>query len=83
MLAGIDCLVSRCDYTGEDGFEIWMAADDARVVAQRLLDEPEVVPPGLGARDLLRLEAGLCFVPRRILSTISAVCRNMSSKFAP
>jgi aminomethyltransferase len=60
MLAGVDCLVSRSGYTGEDGFEISMAADDARVVAQRLVDEPEVAPAGLGARDSLRLEAGLC-----------------------
>ncbi len=60
LLAGIDCLVSRSGYTGEDGFEISVPADDARVVAQRLLDEPEVAPAGLGARDSLRLEAGLC-----------------------
>ncbi len=59
-LAGADCLVSRSGYTGEDGFEISLPAVDARVVAQRILDEPEVVPAGLGARDSLRLEAGLC-----------------------
>jgi aminomethyltransferase len=60
MLAGVDCLVSRSGYTGEDGFEISMASDHAKVVAQRLVDEPEVMPAGLGARDSLRLEAGLC-----------------------
>ena len=59
-LAGIPCLVSRSGYTGEDGFEISVPADAAQVVAQRIADEPEVVPAGLGARDLLRLEAGLC-----------------------
>jgi aminomethyltransferase len=59
-LGGIACLVSRSGYTGEDGFEISVPADQARVVAQRILDEPEVVPAGLGARDSLRLEAGLC-----------------------
>ncbi len=59
-LVGVPCLVSRSGYTGEDGFEISLPAGDAQVVAQRILDEPEVVPAGLGARDSLRLEAGLC-----------------------
>ena len=59
-LAGSPCLVSRSGYTGEDGFEISVPADNVLAVAQRLLDEPEVVPAGLGARDSLRLEAGLC-----------------------
>ena len=60
MLAGIACLVSRSGYTGEDGFEISIPADSAQVVAQRIMDQPEVAPAGLGARDSLRLEAGLC-----------------------
>jgi aminomethyltransferase len=59
-LAGASCLVSRSGYTGEDGFEISVPADNAVAVAQRILDEPEVIPAGLGARDSLRLEAGLC-----------------------
>ena len=59
-LAGIPCLVSRSGYTGEDGFEISLPADKAQVVAQRILDDADVVPAGLGARDSLRLEAGLC-----------------------
>jgi aminomethyltransferase len=59
-LAGVPCLVSRSGYTGEDGFEISIPPGSAQVVAQRILDEPEVVPAGLGARDSLRLEAGLC-----------------------
>jgi aminomethyltransferase len=59
-LAGIPCLVSRSGYTGEDGFEISLPAEAAREFAQRIIDEPEVVPAGLGARDSLRLEAGLC-----------------------
>lgn len=59
-VAGIDCLVSRSGYTGEDGFEISVAAADAEALADRLLAEQEVVPIGLGARDSLRLEAGLC-----------------------
>jgi aminomethyltransferase len=52
--------VSRSGYTGEDGFEISVPAEEAEAVARRLLDEPEVAPAGLGARDSLRLEAGLC-----------------------
>ena len=59
-LAGIPCLVSRSGYTGEDGFEISVPAEAAREMAQRIIDEPEVAPAGLGARDSLRLEAGLC-----------------------
>jgi aminomethyltransferase len=59
-VAGIPCLISRTGYTGEDGFEIAVAADQAEALADRLLIEPEVAPAGLGARDSLRLEAGLC-----------------------
>ena len=59
-LAGIPCLVARSGYTGEDGFEISLSAESAQALAQRILDEPEVIPAGLGARDSLRLEAGLC-----------------------
>lgn len=57
---GIDCLVSRSGYTGEDGYEISAPAAKAEALARRLLAEPEVAPAGLGARDSLRLEAGLC-----------------------
>ncbi|HEY1934446.1 MAG TPA: glycine cleavage system aminomethyltransferase GcvT [Acetobacteraceae bacterium] len=59
-VAGIGCLVSRSGYTGEDGFELSVPADRAEALADRLLQEPEVAPAGLGARDSLRLEAGLC-----------------------
>jgi len=59
-IAGIPCLISRSGYTGEDGFEISVPADQAESFADRLLQQPEVVPAGLGARDSLRLEAGLC-----------------------
>lgn len=59
-LAGIPCLISRSGYTGEDGFEISVPADRAEALADRLVAEPEVEPAGLGARDSLRLEAGLC-----------------------
>lgn len=59
-IAGVRCRVSRSGYTGEDGFEISTAANQAPMLARRLLAEPEVAPAGLGARDSLRLEAGLC-----------------------
>ena len=59
-LAQADCFVTRSGYTGEDGFEISVPADAAIALAKALLHEPEVKPAGLGARDTLRLEAGLC-----------------------
>ncbi len=59
-VAGIACWVSRSGYTGEDGFEISVPAAQAEALARALLAEPEVAPAGLGARDSLRLEAGLC-----------------------
>jgi aminomethyltransferase len=59
-LGGIECLVSRSGYTGEDGFEISVPNTGAEALAEQLLRQPEVVPVGLGARDSLRLEAGLC-----------------------
>ncbi len=59
-IGGIPCLVSRSGYTGEDGFEISVPADRAEAFADALLAQPEVAPAGLGARDSLRLEAGLC-----------------------
>jgi aminomethyltransferase len=57
---GIDCFVSRSGYTGEDGFEISVPSDQAEALAKALLANSEVLPIGLGARDSLRLEAGLC-----------------------
>jgi len=59
-LAGADCFVTRSGYTGEDGFEISVATAQAEALARALLAQPEVLPAGLGARDTLRLEAGLC-----------------------
>ncbi|KUY92379.1 glycine cleavage system protein T [Burkholderia territorii] len=59
-LAGAVCMVSRSGYTGEDGYEISVPADRAEALARLLLADPAVEPIGLGARDSLRLEAGLC-----------------------
>ena len=59
-IGGISCFVTRSGYTGEDGFEISAPAGNAEELVRLLLDRPEVLPAGLGARDTLRLEAGLC-----------------------
>jgi len=59
-ILGADCEVSRSGYTGEDGFEIGLAADRAEALARALCEDSSVMPIGLGARDSLRLEAGLC-----------------------
>jgi aminomethyltransferase len=59
-IGGRQCLVTRSGYTGEDGFEISLPAGEAEGFARRLIAQPEVSPIGLGARDSLRLEAGLC-----------------------
>ncbi|MGE8319311.1 MAG: glycine cleavage system aminomethyltransferase GcvT [Comamonas sp.] len=57
---GISCFITRSGYTGEDGFEISVPGNQAEALARKLLAQPEVKPIGLGARDSLRLEAGLC-----------------------
>ncbi len=72
-LAGINCHVSRSGYTGEDGFEISVHASKVAALTERLLAEPEVKPIGLGARDSLRLEAGLCLYGHDIDETTSPV----------
>ncbi|MEO7246333.1 MAG: glycine cleavage system aminomethyltransferase GcvT [Rubrivivax sp.] len=72
-LAGASCYVTRSGYTGEDGFEISVPATHAEALAQALLDQPEVAPAGLGARDSLRLEAGLCLYGHDIGPTTSPV----------
>jgi aminomethyltransferase len=59
-ILGMDCIVSRSGYTGEDGFEISVPTSGAEFLARKLLENPKVAPIGLGARDSLRLEAGLC-----------------------
>ncbi len=60
IVAGIPCFLTRSGYTGEDGFEISVHNDHAEALARTLLAQPEVKPIGLGARNSLRLEAGLC-----------------------
>ena len=72
-IAGIACFATRSGYAGEDGFEISVAANDAEALGRALLAEPEVAPAGLGARDTLRLEAGLCLYGHDIDTTTTPV----------
>jgi aminomethyltransferase len=72
-VAGIPCFLTRSGYTGEDGFELSVAGDAAVTLAERLLAEPELAPIGLGARDTLRLEAGLCLYGHDIDETTTPV----------
>jgi aminomethyltransferase len=72
-IGGVPAVVSRSGYTGEDGFEIAMAAERTVEIAERLLALPDVLPVGLGARDSLRLEAGLCLYGNDIDTTTTPV----------
>ena len=72
-IGGPQCLVTRSGYTGEDGFEISLPAAEAEEFARRLTAEPEVLPIGLGARDSLRLEAGLCLYGHDIDETTTPI----------
>ena len=69
----IEVGVTRSGYTGEDGFELSVRKSEAEKLARALLKEPEVLPIGLGARDSLRLEAGLCLYGHDIDETTSPV----------
>jgi aminomethyltransferase len=70
---GADLWISRSGYTGEDGFEISVPVVELEAFAKALLEQPEVMPIGLGARDSLRLEAGLCLYGHDIDTTTSPV----------
>ena len=72
-LVDVDCFVTRSGYTGEDGFEISVPASHAEKLARALLTHPDVKPAGLGARDTLRLEAGLCLYGHDIDTTTTPI----------
>lgn len=72
-ILGSECLTSRTGYSGEDGFEISLPADRATEIVEALLFHEEVQLIGLGARDSLRLEAGLCLYGNDIDETISPI----------
>ncbi|MEY5029713.1 MAG: Aminomethyltransferase, partial [Pseudomonadota bacterium] len=75
---GADLYVTRSGYTGEDGFEISLPAGAAEAFARALLAQPEVKPIGLGARNSLRLEAGLCLYGNDIDTTTTPVEANLN-----
>lgn len=72
-ILGVDCIVSRSGYSGEDGYEVSVPADTAVALVRKLLENPDVQPIGLGARDSLRLEAGLCLYGNDIDTTTTPV----------
>lgn len=77
-LCGHMVWASRSGYTGEDGFEISVASDEAEALARRLVNDADVAPIGLGARDSLRLEAGLCLYGHDIDTTTDPVSAGLS-----
>jgi aminomethyltransferase len=77
-VAGCDCFITRSGYTGEDGFEISVPAAQAESLARALLAQPEVKPVGLGARNSLRLEAGLCLYGNDLDSRTTPVEANLN-----
>ncbi len=77
-VSGIPVWVSRSGYTGEDGFEISVPVEEAERLARLLLDQPGVMPGGLGARDSLRLEAGLCLYGQDIDEVTTPVEANLA-----
>ena len=77
-VAGAPAIISRSGYTGEDGFEISIEGADADRVARTLLVEEEVLPIGLGARDSLRLEAGLCLYGHDMDESVDPVEANLT-----
>jgi aminomethyltransferase len=72
-IIGISCYVSRSGYTGEDGYEISVPVEQATELARALLAQPEVKAIGLGARDSLRLEAGLCLYGHDMTSSLTPI----------
>ncbi len=78
QIAGVYCWVSRSGYTGEDGYEISVPREKAVEIAETLLNEDDVEPAGLGARDSLRLEAGLCLYGNDLNEAITPVEAGLS-----
>jgi len=76
-IAGVPAVVSRSGYTGEDGYEISLPADETDRIARLLLADDHVAPIGLGARDSLRLEAGLCLYGNDIDESTTPVEANL------
>lgn len=83
VIEGARCFVTRSGYTGEDGFEISLPNETAERLARRLLAMPEVMSIGLGARDSLRLEAGLCLYGHDIDTTTTPIEAGLAWSIAP
>jgi aminomethyltransferase len=77
-LMGVETFVSRSGYTGEDGYEVSLASIQAESFTRALLTEPDVAPIGLGARDSLRLEAGLCLYGHELDETVDPIEADLS-----
>ena len=77
-ISGVPCRISRLGYTGEDGFEISIPESKAEDITRSILDHPDCFPAGLGARDSLRMEAGLCLYGNDIDENTSPVEANLS-----
>ena len=75
---GVPCRISRLGYTGEDGFEISIPESKAEDITRSILDHPDCFPAGLGARDSLRMEAGLCLYGNDIDENKSPIEANLS-----
>jgi aminomethyltransferase len=82
-ISGLACFVTRSGYTGEDGFEISVAANAAESLAHCLLQHPSVKPIGLGARDSLRLEAGLCLYGHDIDESTTPIEADLGWSISP
>ncbi|MCF6305786.1 MAG: glycine cleavage system aminomethyltransferase GcvT [Rhodobacteraceae bacterium] len=76
-LLGSECRIARLGYTGEDGYEISLPNDRAVEITRKFLEHPDLAPAGLGARDSLRLEAGLCLYGNDIDNDTSPVEANL------
>lgn len=82
-IMGTICVVSRSGYTGDDGFEISTPPDVARELAEGLLENPDMAPAGLAARDTLRLEAGLCLYGADLDAATTPVMAGLSWAISP
>ena len=78
QIHGVDAWISRSGYTGEDGFEISVPAEAATMLARQWLADARVAPIGLGARDSLRLEAGLCLYGHELTQQTSPVAAQLN-----
>ncbi|MEP6779193.1 MAG: glycine cleavage system aminomethyltransferase GcvT, partial [Gemmatimonadaceae bacterium] len=77
-VAGIDCIISRTGYTGEDGFELYFPAQHAVKIWDALMKTGEITPAGLGSRDSLRLEAGLSLYGNELDDTTTPIEASLS-----